>query len=408
MIEDYIKFALDGIAHRKLRSWLTMVGIFIGIIAVVALISLSEGLQQVIQEQAAAVGSNRILVSPGGAGLTAGMGMSSIVSAKLDKSDLDVIRKIRGVDSAIGVVVATGKVRFKDKTKFISVFGVNTDPKTQDFLEEIDQFVVDQGRYLRDGDTHKAQVGPKTGPGLFDREMGVGNRIKIEDKDFYIVGINKKTGNPMHDFKITIPIETAEELFDREDDFFSIQVKVEKGYEPSDVAEKIKEKLRKHRNVKEEKEDFSVETFENIIGAFTSVLGIVQIVLIGIAAISLLVGGIGIMTTMYTSVIERIHQIGIMKAIGAKNSSIMLIFLIEGGFLGMVGGIIGTLGGLGVSFGVEYALKNLYNFDLFHAYMGPGLIIFSLMFSFLWGCLWGGLPARKAAKMHPVEALRHR
>jgi len=120
------------------------------------------------------------------------------------------------------------------------------------------------------------------------------------------------------------------------------------------------------------------------------------------------VGGIGIMTTMYTSVIERIHEIGIMKAIGARNSSIMMIFIIEGGFLGMVGGVIGTLGGLGVSFGVEYALKNFYNFDMFHAYMGLELIIFSLTFSFLWGCIWGGFPARKAAKMHPVDALRHR
>ncbi len=407
MIEDYIRFALNNIAHRRLRSWLTVTGIFLGIVAVVALISLSEGLQQVIQEQAAAVGSKRIAVSPGGAGLTARIGMSNVVSAKLGNSDLNVIKRVRGVDSAIGIVVATGKVRFKDKTKFISVFGVDTKPKTQDFLKEINQFVVDHGRYLREGDTHKAQVGPKTGD-LFGRELGVGDKIKIDGKDFDVVGINKRTGNPLHDFKITIPIETAEEVFGKEDDFFIIHVKVEKGYDPSDVAEKIREKLRKQRNVKRGKEDFSVETFESIISAFTSVLDIVQIVLIGIAAISLLVGGIGIMTTMYTSVVERIHQIGVMKAIGARNSSIMFIFLIEGGFLGMVGGIMGTLGGMGIGFSVEYILKNLYDFDMFHAYMGPELIISSLTFSFLWGCIWGGFPARKAAKMHPVEALRHR
>ena len=406
MIEDYIKFALNSIAHRRVRSWLTMLGIFVGIIAVVALISLSEGLQQVIQEQAQAVGSDRIAVSPGGGSMMAGGSMYT--SAKLGESDLDVIKKVRGVDFAIGVVMATGKIRYKDKTKFISVFGVDTDPKTQDFLENVDYFVVVDGRYLRDSDIYKAQIGPKTGLDLFDREIDIGGKIRIEDRDFDIVGINKKTGNPMHDLKITIPLETAEELFDKKDDYSTIMVKVERGYEPSEVAESIEERLRKHRNVDEDEEDFSVETFENLIGAFTSVLDIVQVVLIGIAAISLLVGGIGIMTTMYTSVIERIHEIGIMKAIGARNSSIMAIFLIEGGFLGMVGGIIGTLGGLGVSFGVEYALKNFYNFDMFHAYMGPELIIFSLTFSFLWGCIWGGFPARKAAKMHPVDALRHR
>ncbi len=406
MIEDYIKFALNSITHRRVRSWLTMLGIFVGIIAVVALISLSEGLQQVIQEQAQAVGSDRIAVSPGGGGMMTGG--STYTSAKLGESDLDVIKKVRGVDSAIGAVVATGKIRYKDKTKFISVFGVDTDSKTQNFLEEIDYFSVEEGRYLRENDVYKAQVGPSTGPDMFDREIDIGGKIRIEDKEFDVVGINKETGNPMHDLKITIPLETAEELFDKKDDYSSISVKVEKGYDPSEVADSIEEKLRKHRNVDEDEEDFSVETFENLIGAFTSVLDIVQVVLIGIAAISLLVGGIGIMTTMYTSVIERIHQIGIMKAIGARNSSIMAIFLIEGGFLGMVGGIIGTLGGLGVSFGVEYALKNFYNFDMFHAYMGPELIVFSLTFSFLWGCIWGGLPARKAAKMHPVDALRHR
>jgi len=406
MIDDYIKFALNSIAHRRLRSWLTMLGIFVGIIAVVALISLSEGLQQVILEQAQAVGSDRIAVSPGGGNMMSGG--SIYTSAKLGESDLKVIKKVRGVDSAIGVVVATGQIKYKDKTKFISVFGVDTDPKTQDFLEEIDYFSVEEGRYLRDGDNFKVQLGPKTGPDLFDREIDVGGKIRIEDRDFDIVGINKKTGNPMHDLKVTIPLETAEELFDKKDDYSTISVKVEQGYEPSEVAESIEERLRKHRNVDEDEEDFSVETFENLIGAFTSVLDIVQVVLIGIAAISLLVGGIGIMTTMYTSVIERIHEIGIMKAIGARNSSIMMIFIIEGGFLGMVGGVIGTLGGLGVSFGVEYALKNFYNFDMFHAYMGLELIIFSLTFSFLWGCIWGGFPARKAAKMHPVDALRHR
>ena len=405
MIEDYLRLAIDGIMHRKLRSWLTMVGIFVGIIAVVALISLGQGLQRVIDEQFEMVGGDRIIVTPGRGGTLTGVPRGSFVAAKLDKSDLDVIEKVRGVDSAAGIILATGNVKADNKRKLIPIFGVPTDPKYQKLLKQIDFFAVDEGRYLKEGDRYKAQVGVRTRD-FFDADIDVGDKIEIEGIMFDIVGKNKKTGNPFHDSKITIPIETAQELFNKSDGYSMIEVKVEKGSDVSEVAENIKKKLRRHRGVKEGEEDFTAETPQNIVRVFKDVFNLVTGFLTGIAAISLLVGGIGIMTTMYTSVLERTHQIGIMKAVGARNSDILLIFLIEAGMLGLVGGVIGVILGLLLSKFAEYLVVNYGGIDIFRVYAGPELIIGTLLFSFLVGCFSGYLPARRASKMHPVEALR--
>jgi putative ABC transport system permease protein len=406
MIEDYFKLAIDGIRSRKLRSWLTMVGIFIGIIAVVALISLGQGLQKVIDEQFEMVGGDRIAITPGGGGTVAGGGMAgSFSSAKLREKDLDVVSKVRGVDSAVGFIATTGKAKTDGEQKSIPIFGAPTDPKQQKLLKQIDFFVVDVGRYLEKGDMYKANVGVRTGD-YFDEDIGVGDRIEIEGVMFDVVGENKKTGNPFHDRKVTIPIETIEELFNKSDEFSTIMVKVEKGSDVDKVAESIKEKLRRHRDVREGEEDFSVETAENIVGIFKDVLSLVTGFLAGIAAISLIVGGIGIMTTMYTSILERTDQIGIMKAVGARNKDIMLMFIVESGVLGLVGGAIGVILGLLISIGAEYLIVNYGGVDIFRIYAGPDLVIGALLFSFLVGCFSGYLPASRASKMHPVEALR--
>lgn len=404
MIEDYLKLAIDGIRSRKLRSWLTMIGIFIGIIAVVSLVSLGQGLQNVIDEQFEMVGVDRIIISPGGGGTISSWG-GSFSSAKLREGDLDVVSKVRGVDSALGLLATTGKAKTDGEQKSIPIFGAPTDPKQQKLLRQIDFFVVDVGRYLEEGDKYKANVGVRAGD-FFDEDIGVGDRIEIEGIMFDVVGENKKTGNPFHDRKVTIPIETVQELFNKSDEFSGIQVKVEKGSDVDEVAENIKEKLRRYRDVKEDEEDFSVETAENIVGVFKDVLSLVTGFLAGIAAISLIVGGIGIMTTMYTSILERTNQIGIMKAVGARNSDILLMFIVEAGMLGLVGGVIGVILGLLMSIGAEYLVVNYGGIEIFRIYAGTDLILGALLFSFLVGCFSGYLPASRASKMHPVEALR--
>jgi putative ABC transport system permease protein len=181
---------------------------------------------------------------------------------------------------------------------------------------------------------------------------------------------------------------------------------VDKGADPDTVAEKIKSRLRSYRNVKVDEEDFTVQTFQNMIESFKTVLNIVTIVLSGIAAISLIVGGIGIMTTMYTSVIERTRQIGIMKAIGARNENILMIFMFESGFLGLVGGMIGVVIGIIASILAEVLVK--YYIPEFTVYLGFDLVLGALAFSFIVGCVSGFMPSYQAAHMKPVDALRYR
>ncbi|MEA1925398.1 MAG: ABC transporter permease [Candidatus Altiarchaeota archaeon] len=406
MIEDYLRLALDGIKHRKVRTWLTMTGIFVGIIAVVALISLGQGLQKLIDDQFEAVGGDVLTIMPGGEGsFMAGGPGSDLISAKLHQSDLDVIKKVRGVDEAVGVLRSTGTLEVRGKKKSIPVFGLPTDSKSQKSLSKTDIFRVDDGRYIRQGSRYEAQIGVETCSGL-DKKPGVGDKIEIEGHMFHIVGKNIKSGNPFHDAKVTIPIETGQKIFNKTDEYSLITVRIQKGFDIDTVDEKIEEKLRKHRDVSEGEEDFTVETPQNIVGVFKDIVNMVTLVLSGIAGISLIVGGVGIMTTMYTSVLERTKQIGIMKAVGARNSDVLSMFVIEAGLLGLTGGVIGVILGLGMSkIGEYFARRYIEDFSI---YVSLELVVGALMFSFIVGCLSGYLPARQASKMHPVDALRYR
>jgi len=407
MIIDYFNFALSGIRHRKLRSWLTMIGIFIGITAVVALISIGQGMQAAIDDQFKKIGSNRIIVSPGGGGIeTSNPLMGGLVSAKLTDDDVKFIRKIRGVEFAAGPVIQPVKVKFKDEVKYLTSTNVPTDDESVEFLKGIEYYIIQDGKYLGDEDSNKVAVGYETAHSVFNNKIEIGDKIFIEDLEFEVKGIYKKTGNPVHDNKVSMSLEAARDMLDMGDDVSSIFVTVKDGFDVHEVAERIEKELRKHRGLKEGDEDFSVATAEQTVGMFKDILAVIQFVLIGIAAISLVVGGIGIMTTMYTSVIERTHEIGIMKAVGAKNSDIGMIFLIESGLLGAAGGIIGIILGIGMSFIVEFAAQQA-GLDVMKAYISLELIIGALLFSFIVGTISGVLPAMRASKMNPVDALRY-
>ena len=409
MILDYFSFAVRGIRQRRMRSWLTMIGIFIGITAVVALISIGQGISAAIDDQFKTVGSNRIIVSPGGGGLEGGSSMmtSGLVSAKLTDDDLEFIRKIRGVEFAEGPIIKPVKVKFGDEVKYLTSMNLPTGSEAIKFFKTIEFFIIEEGNYVTGDGAGKVTVGYETAHSVFSEEIEVGDKIFIEDRKFEVAGIYKKTGNPVHDNKVSMSIDTAREIFGMKDDISSIFVTVKDGFDVTEVAERIKKELGKHRGVKEDEEDFSVATAAQMVGVFKDLLAVIQYVLVGIAAISLIVGGIGIMTTMYTSVIERTREIGIMKAVGAKNSDIGMLFLIESGLLGVAGGIIGIIIGLTLSFIVQLAAQSA-GLDIMKAYVSVWLITGALLFSFLVGTISGLLPALQASKMKPVDALRHR
>lgn len=403
MIVDYFKFAVQGLISRKIRSWLTMLGIFVGIAAVVALISLGQGFQMAINDQFARIGSNRIVIVPGARFM--GPGGSGIVIAKLLEDDVDVVGDVRGVELASGIFQKTAKIEFNDEVKYISVQGFSSDDDTRRLIENTAFLDVDHGRQIRGGDTYAVVLGYAVANDYFEKEIKNRDKILIDDYEFTVVGVQKKAGTMMHDLVIRIPIDTARDIFEEPDEVSMIFALTKDEFDPFDVSQDIRKDLRKHRDVEEDEEDFSVQTAQQTISAMNTILNVIQVVLIGIASISLVVGGIGIMNTMYTSVLERHREIGIMKAIGAKNSDILLIFLIESGLLGIVGGLIGLALGLGMSFGVA-VVAELADVATLTPYVSFTMIIAALSFSFIVGSVSGVMPAMQAARLNPVDALR--
>ncbi len=406
MLIDYFRFSLSTFGGRKLRTALTILGIFIGIAAVVSLISLGQGMQNAIDEQFEMLGSNRITVTPGGGDMSSPM-TAGLVAAKLYDHDVKVIRKVKGVDYAIGILVRTAKVEYRGKSRYTMLFASSTDSKSIRFIENIDYFMVEEGRYPKESEKYKVSIGHDMGESLFDRNIRLGEKITISNKNFEVVAINKKSGNPAHDNKVSIPLKTAREIFDIEDELSLIFVETSPGFEPAQVAENIENALRKDHRLKVGEEDFTVATAEQMIASFKGMLGMVQAFLVGIAFISLLVGGVGIMNTMYTSVLERTREIGIMKSIGARNVDVMAIFVIESGLLGLVGGAIGVVMGYAIGKAAEMVAVSS-GVTMLKVFYSAELIIGALLFSFVVGSLSGMLPAIEASRKNPVDSLRYR
>ena len=402
MLRDYFGLAFSTLSHRKLRSWLTMVGIFIGIAAVVALISLGKGFEEAINREFEKIGTDKLIILP-----KTGVGAPGTNAvAELTEDDLDVIKRVSGIENTAGFVFANSKVEFQDNIGFFFIIGL---PKgdERDLVAELQSLNIREGRNLRDNDRFSALLGSSVvDKELIGKNINVRDKIKINSREFTIVGILEKTGDPGWDGSIQIPKETLREVFNEPDKIDEIVVKVADVENINVIADKIKSDLRRFRDVKKDEEDFDVQTPEQLLGSFRDVISIVQSVLVGIAAISLLVGGIGIANTMYTAVVERTKEIGIMKSIGAQNKDILLIFVIESGLLGAIGGLIGVVLGFGLSFSVEVIAKNLLGTNLIGAYFSYSLFFGALIFSFLIGALFGVMPARQAASLQPVDALR--
>jgi putative ABC transport system permease protein len=275
-------------------------------------------------------------------------------------------------------------------------------------VETVAQIEIKEGRLLRDGDTDKVVLGINyENSDRIGKEIFVGNRVTIKGKEFEVVGTLKKKGSFTVDNVILMNEEQMKRLFGLNDTYNVIIAKVSRGTEMSAAKERIEDYLRKERNVKKGEEDFSVESPQQTLKNVDSVLFAVQIFIYVIAGISIIVGGIGIANTMYTSVAERTKQIGIMKSVGARNRDILNLFLAESGLLGLVGGIIGVITGLGIAYGLAFIGSAALDTDLIRVNASLSLIISALIFSFLIGSVSGLLPAIQASKLKPVEALRY-
>ncbi|MBI4439725.1 ABC transporter permease [Candidatus Woesearchaeota archaeon] len=405
MIRDFFLLSIRSLGGRRLRSWLTMMGIFIGIAAVISLISLGQGLEDVVVGQFSRAGGDKLIIQNSQSGFGP---PGSLAVADLTDHDIEVAKDVRGVDVVVGRLLKSAAIEFDGTTKFDFIASYPEDQREADVVNQAAGIKIFDGRHLKRGDKLKVVIGYDFhAKEIFSRRLLVGDRISVKGTPVEVVGIMAKTGNPQFDSAILMPYDAMTEALGIGKIQSLIVATVQKGYEPEKVAEDLKKAFRKDRNLKKGKEDFEIQTPKQVVETFGNILGVVEAVLAGIAGISILVGGVGIMNTMYTSVLERTREIGIMKSVGARNNHIFGLFLIESGMLGAAGGIIGVLLGVGLSKFVEIVVGSALGTGLLKASFSIPIIIASVAFSFLVGSLSGFFPAYQASKLKPVEALRY-
>ncbi len=380
--------------HRKIRSWLTILGVVIGIAAIISLVSVGEGMEHAITKQFDKMGTNRITLAPKGLrGPPVGM-------EGLTDNDAEVAARVNGVDYVTAMLIKNEQVVFGSDKKQARIVGFPS-KNIQKRFSDMDTTFKEGGSFAS-SDKYSALVGKDIAKDFFDKDIVLRNSVSIGGKKFRIVGLFDEIGVPLFDGSIFIPLDTARDLFDEPKMISSAWVYLKPGVNIDNVAKSMAKKLKRSRD----DENFEVYTPKQLMGQVGEILSIVRFILAGIAAISLLVGGIGIMNAMFTAVLERTREIGVMKAVGATNMNIVTLFLVESGMIGLLGGVLGVGFGYGMSFLVEIIATQL-GFPFISIEINWLLVIFSLGFAFVVGVLSGTIPAFRAAKLKPVDALRY-
>ncbi|MFP4038338.1 MAG: ABC transporter permease [Candidatus Nanohaloarchaea archaeon] len=403
MILELAELSGKNLFRRGKRSWLTVIGVIIGITAIVALFSLGQGLEDSVTQEFQDLGANTIYILPG-SGLQGVSGGGSDAGEGLEESDLEAVRRTGGVGEAGPVINAQTTGEFRGEQQRVPLLGIPTD-SSQEMIMRTNSLEVDKGRDIRSTDQFSGLAGYELVQGdIFEYEVGLRSQVNVRDTDIRVVGTMEQSGDPDYDRSLVMPLEAVRDIVDDEDRTDFIIAEVSSG-EPDEVADDIEEEIRNERNVREGEEDFTVSTADNLLDSFLGILNLVQYIVLGIVSIALFVGGLGIMNTMYMSVSERTKEIGIMKALGATKRQILSIYLVEAGVIGLIGGIIGIALGLGISEIAFYFIRDSVGIPL-RPTRSPLLIGGSLGASVLLGMLSGYLPARKAANLEPVEAIR--
>lgn len=404
MIKEYFKIAVKNLRTRQLRSWLTILGIVIGVFLIISLISLSQGLKDAVLKQMSMMGNDLIIIFPG---QLENIFVSLAGGLSLSDDDLKAVERVNGVEAVLPMVYKAAIVKYQGKSKTLLIYGA-------DWRNYLEIYQNNIGWQLAEGSWPVAGKRELIIGSLVPQEifpgMKIGTNVSIGGRQFQVVGILESQASKTDDSELILDLDIYRDITGDRRGAASAVVKVKDGFSADKVAEDIKKELAKTaKRVKGQEQDtlsFSVLTSEKVAGIVGSVMGLIQAVIIGFASIAIIVGGIGIMNTMYTSVRERTREIGILKAVGAKTSTIHSIFLIESGIIGLIGGIGGVILGLLFAKSLE-AIAQVHPVFYIKASASPLLVLFGLGFSFLVGCLSGFLPAREAAKLKPIEALRY-
>jgi putative ABC transport system permease protein len=394
-----IKYSFRNMKNSKSRSLLTIFSILIGITTLFIFISFGLGLYEYVNEIAGESSANKLIVQARGVGAP---GLDD--SFKLTNDDIDVIQKVSGVDEVTGSYFKPVEVRKDEVLKY--VFLVSYDPKIPIMLE-VSNIGIEEGRWLRGSDPKKVILGYnfKEDDNIFEEGYDIGDKINIQGEDLRVVGFFEPVGNPQDDSNIYITNDYFEEAYPETDYYGMIIVESnERNLDP--VVDRITEKLRKERGLEEGKEDFYVQSFQDLIQSYASSLNIVVGFIILIALISVIVSAVNTANTMVTSVLERFKEIGILKAVGAKNSEIFFIFLFESAFLGFIAGCLGVLFGWVFTYSAKLLLEGI-GYGFLTPSNNPYIFIGCILFATITGAVSGVFPSRNASKINTVEALRY-
>jgi len=399
LIWTTIKLAFKSLFANKLRSFLAMLGIIIGVGAVISMLALGAGAKQNMMDRVTSMGTNLLYLRPG---RRRHHGVSSGTHQNLTLEDAEaVLKQVSNIKAVAPVVSGGGQFKYFNKNTSSSIIGT-----TITYLP-MRNFEIEKGRAFTEVESERmarvAVLGSETAKKLFEEKDPIGEMIKIKGVNFRVIGVMKEKGdrgwyNP--DDRAIIPLSTAMKQVLGVTNLREIDIQIADGIDSKKVIDDIAVLMRKrHRLQPEQDNDFSVRDQADIREMLTSFAKTFTILLGGIASISLLVGGIGIMNIMLVTVTERTREIGVRKAVGAKDRDILRQFLIESLIVSGVGGMIGVAFGFGVAYIVSM-------FD-FNTVVDPQSVILALSVSAAVGIFFGYYPARRAAKLDPIEALRY-
>ncbi len=397
----YLKMALSILYHSKIRSWLTIIGIVIGIASVVTIISISDSMTADMEERMSEFDLTIITITPGYSKASSvmgppGMGGGSSTDAELTKKDIRDIKLISNISYIDGRISGGDEeVYFMGESASLSINGVDSQ-----VWQYMSTYELESGRMLDPADNNVAVIGYSVAHEVFDNQISVNRIVKINEKSVRVVGILEDGED---DNAIYMPIDAAVDIIeDAENEVYdSIVVQVNDVNNVETAKEEIETKLMISRNVmNEDDRDFTVSDSLSMADTVKEMLSSISLFLGAIAGVSLVVGSVGIANTMFTSVMEKTKEIGTMKAIGATNKDILMIFVFNSGMVGFVGGVIGII----LSVILTYIMGPLLGLSMSVA---PYLAVVGISLAVLIGVVSGIIPAYNASKMKPVDALRY-
>ncbi len=395
--EDYLEIGLGAVRSHRLRSFLSMLGIAIGVSAVILLTSIGEGTRRYMIAEFTQFGTNILQINPGKTETFGLPGVLGGTTHKLTLDDAQVLERVPGVQKIVPLAIGQARVEGGGRGRSVFVYGATSE------VPAVWKFEVGQGSFLPPGDPRRgssvAVLGPTLKRELFGEDNALGKFVRVAGSRLRVIGVMAPKGRILGfdiDDAVYVPVATAMQLFNL-DEVAEIDVLfAHEGLTDAVVAGITRVLSERHAG----KVDFTITTQTAMLEVFGNVMDVITMAVGAIGGISLLVGAIGILTMMWISVNERVHEIGLIRALGASAAHVQRLFLLEATILTVLGGALGIVLGLGIAGVLRLVLPGM------PVYTPLGYIAAALLVSLVTGLLSGVLPARRAASLHPVDALR--